>query len=143
MDINEHYRKLERMYLRAPINEFYKPEIKISHKQAEIIIKVRKDFFHAANALHGSVYFKLADDSAFFAANSFVTDVFVLTANYNINLLKPVLSGELIAIGKVIKDKGRLIIAQSEVYNDNSLVAKGEGKFLKSNYALSSIENYA
>jgi acyl-coenzyme A thioesterase PaaI-like protein len=57
MSKEEHYRKLERMYLGAPINEYYTPEIHISEGQARVTIPVRSDFFHAANAVHGAVYF--------------------------------------------------------------------------------------
>ena len=71
-----HFRKLERMYLGAPINQWYRPTLSISEGSAEVSIAVRPEFFHAANAVHGSVYFKLLDDSAFFAANSLVEDVF-------------------------------------------------------------------
>ncbi len=46
-----------------------------------------------------SVYFKALDDAAFFAANSVVEDVFVLTTNFNIQLLRTVTEGTLIATG--------------------------------------------
>ena len=72
----EHYTALERMYLSAPINSFYSPEIWISHGEAEIAIPVKPEFFHAAAAVHGSVYFKLLDDAAFFAANSLIDEHF-------------------------------------------------------------------
>jgi hypothetical protein len=35
---------------------------------------VRPDFFHAAHAVHGSVYFKALDDAAFFAVASLVQE---------------------------------------------------------------------
>ncbi len=47
----EHYRRLERMYLAAPINEFFKPAIQIGRGTAEITVHVETaDFFHAARA---------------------------------------------------------------------------------------------
>ena len=49
----EHYRKLERMYLAAPINEFFKPAIQIGRGTAEIKVNVDSRFFHAARAAHG------------------------------------------------------------------------------------------
>ncbi len=55
----EHYRKLERMYLAAPINEFFKPSIQIGRGTAEIKVNVDRRFFHAAQAAHGAVYFKM------------------------------------------------------------------------------------
>jgi acyl-coenzyme A thioesterase PaaI-like protein len=69
---HEHYRRLEKMYLAAPVNAFYSPSIWISHAQAEITVNVKPEFFHAADAVHGSVYFKMLDDSSFFAVNSLV-----------------------------------------------------------------------
>ncbi len=90
----EHYRKLERMYLAAPINEFFKPDITIGKGTAEITVHVDdRRFFHAANAIHGSVYFKCLDDAAFFAVSSLVEDCFVLTSNFNLYLHAPVSGG--------------------------------------------------
>ena len=64
-----HCRALEAMYLSAPINQFYRPRIVISKEQVEIKIDIDQRFFHAAGAVHGSVYFKLLDDAAGLAAN--------------------------------------------------------------------------
>ena len=50
-----------------------------------------------------SPYFKLLDDAAFFAVHSIVTDVFVLTTSFNINLIRPVSSGVITAKGKVTR----------------------------------------
>jgi len=63
-----HFRKLERMYLSAPINSgFYKGiTLVISDEKAELTLKIEPKFFHAAHAIHGSVYFKMLDDAAFF-----------------------------------------------------------------------------
>ena len=41
------YQKLEQIYLKAPVNELYKPEITVTYKKAEISIKVNPQFFHA------------------------------------------------------------------------------------------------
>lgn len=59
MNKKEHYIKLEKMYLAAPINNFYNPTIKISEGKSEILINVKEYFFHTASAVHGSVYFKM------------------------------------------------------------------------------------
>ena len=67
-----HHKKLERMYLSAPIHkDLYKGiSIHVANEQAEIALLVEPKFFHAAHAIHGSVYFKMLDDAAFFAVNS-------------------------------------------------------------------------
>src|SRR5438132_132473 len=61
----EHFRKLERMYQSAPINRYFAPVLRISEGSAQLTIPVKTDFFHAAHAVHGSVYFKALDDAAF------------------------------------------------------------------------------
>lgn len=137
--MEEHYRKLERMYLKkAPIQSFYKgTNMVVGLETAEIILPIKPEFFHAANAVHGSVYFRLLDDSAFFAANSVVPDVFVLTASFNIHLLRPVDRGILTATGKVKFISKNLVIAESELFNeDGKKIAFGTGNFMRSRIAL-------
>ena len=133
MSNEEHYHKLERMYLSAPVNEYYAPEIRISEGQAQVTIPVRRDFFHAAEAVHGAVYFKLLDDSSFFAANSLVEDVFVLTVSYNVYFTRPVSDGVMKANAKVVQASRRLIIAESVVVDsDEREIARGSGTFMRS-----------
>ena len=133
------YQKLEQIYLKAPVNELYKPEITVTYKKAEISIKVNPQFFHAADSLHGSVYFKMLDDAAFFAAQSVVEDVFVLTAKFDIQLLRPVTKGVLKATGMLTEDNGNKLLAKAYLYNDGVLVAKGEGIMAKSKKELNRI----
>ena len=42
-------------------------------------LRVDETVHHAANAAHGTIYFKMLDDAAFYAANSMVSDRFLLT----------------------------------------------------------------
>ena len=130
---SEHFRKLERMYLAAPCNQYYRPEMHIGNGTAEVRIAVRPEFFHAAHAVHGSVYFKALDDATFFAASSVVDDVFVLTAAFNLSLLRPVSEGTLIATGHVVHHSKRLVIADGVLVDDRGkAVARGTGTFLPS-----------
>ena len=64
----QHYRCLESMYQAAPINDFYKPVMTVSDSYAVIEIEVSDKHHHAAGAMHGSVYFKMLDDAAFFCS---------------------------------------------------------------------------
>jgi uncharacterized protein (TIGR00369 family) len=135
---DSHYRKLERMYLGAPVNEYFRPAIRISDGEAEVRIPVRPEFFHAAHAVHGSVYFKALDDATFFAANSLVRDVFVLTASFNIYLLRPISEGTLIARGRVVNRSKRVIIAEGVIVDERDReIARGSGSFLPSTITLS------
>ena len=55
----------------------------------------------AAGAAHGTIYFKMLDDAAFYAANSLVTDHFLLTTAFNLLLTRPLQNGPVIAEGPV------------------------------------------
>ncbi|HEV7241639.1 MAG TPA: PaaI family thioesterase [Thermoanaerobaculia bacterium] len=139
----EHYRKLERMYASAPINEYFRPVLTVSEGAAEVLIPIRPDFFHAAGAVHGSVYFKALDDAAFFAVNSLVPDVFVLTVTYNIYLTRPVSEGTLRASGRVVSRSRQLFVAEAELLDDRGKpVGRGSGSFMKSTIALSEEVGY-
>jgi uncharacterized protein (TIGR00369 family) len=137
-----HYRKLERMYLSAPINEFYSPTIEISEGKAIIEMMVRDDFFHAANAIHGSIYFKVLDDAAFFAVNSVVQDYFVLTVSFNIYIYKPVSSGVLRAEGKLVSGSSNHFVGESILSVEGIEVAHGSGTFLRSKIELSKTSGF-
>lgn len=134
-----HFRKLERMYLGAPINmEVYEGiTIKVVAEQAELTLEVTPKLHHAAHAMHGSVYFKLLDDAAFFAVNSIVEEVFVYTVSMNIQLLRPVASGMIRSVGVVKFRSINLFIADSELFDEKGkLVGRGSGNFMRSRIAL-------
>ena len=138
MDPEEHFRRLERMYAAAPINRYYEPVLRIAEARAELTIPVKPDFFHAAGAVHGSVYFKALDDSAFFAANSLVRDVFVLTVTFSVYFTRPVSEGELRATGTVVHRSINLIVAESVVLDSSGRqIARGSGTFMRSRIPLS------
>ena len=143
MEKEDHYRALEKMYLAAPINELYKPGITVSEATAEIRMDVKEAFFHAAGAVHGSVYFKMLDDAAYFAASSVVQDFFVLTTAFTTYLTRPVSSGTMTSIGKVANRTRTQIIAESVVYNDlGKEVGRGSGIFVKGKTPLSETLGY-
>jgi uncharacterized protein (TIGR00369 family) len=141
---DDHYRKLERMYASAPINDFFLPVMRVSEGQAIVTTQVRRDFFHAANAVHGALYLKMLDDAAFFAVNSLVTDVFVLTVSLNAYLVRPVSDGELTAVGRVVHRSRRLYVAESQLTDaDGKEIARGSGTFVPSDIPLSPEIGYA
>ena len=139
----DHFRRLERMYLGAPNNDYYRPEITIGEGSAELRIVIEEKFFHAAGAVHGSVYFKAMDDAAFFAANSVVEDVFVLTTSFNIQLLRPVTEGTFIAKGTLVSATRNLLIADAELRDDRDrLLGRGTGTFIRSQMLLEDTPGY-
>ncbi|SCY19074.1 PaaI family thioesterase [Flavobacterium caeni] len=135
----EHYQKLQRMYLSAPVNtEIYRGiAIDIAQGKAELTLPITPQYFHAAGAAHGSVYFKLLDDAAFFAVNSVVTDVFVYTVSFNTQLLRPITGGIVRAVGELQFQSANLFIADAVLYDaKNRIVGRGSGSFMKSKMAL-------
>ncbi len=140
----EHYRKLEHLYTAAPISRWYGITIAIADGHAEVRLPVRPEFYHAANAVHGSVYFRALDDAAFFAANSRVREVLVLTVSFTVHFARPVLSGELRAVGRLVHASGRLFMAESELLDDaGELLARGSGVFTRSAISLDPSIGYA
>lgn len=134
-----HYRKLERMYLAANINRSLFPStgIHISDGRAEITLDISDQYFHALKAVHGSVYFKLLDDSAFFAASSQVMDFFILTTSFEIKLIRPVAAGKLTAIGTLKMVDTNFLLAESVLKNEaGKEIAFGSGKFVISKSVL-------
>ena len=142
--MSEHFRRLERMYATAPINEFFAPRLRIPEPGvAELRMVIRPDFHHAAHAAHGAVYFKALDDATFFAANSIVEDVFVLTVSFNLYLTRPVTEGEVIARGRVVSRSKRLYLADGTLEDSRGReIARGSGAFMPSTVALSTDIGY-
>jgi uncharacterized protein (TIGR00369 family) len=134
----EHYRKLERMYASAPINDYFQPVMEVSEGRAVVSMKVRRDFYHAANAAHGALYLKALDDAAFFAVNSLVPDRFVLTVSLNAYLIRPVSEGEVRAVGEIVHRSRRLFVAEAQLFDsEGNEIARGSGTFVPSDMPLS------
>jgi len=138
MTNSEHYVKLENMMHSAPIVQLTGARVAVKKGEARINLPVRKDFFHAAGALHGSLYFFALDTAAFFAVNSLIEDVFVLTTSFTTYITRPVSEGIVKAIGKAVYQNRSQLIGESVLYdsNDNE-IARGNGIFVRSKILLS------
>jgi uncharacterized protein (TIGR00369 family) len=144
MTDEEHFRRLERAYSSAACNQYYAPTLTVSQGATELIIPVEDKFFHTGGAVHGAVYFKALDDAAFFAVNSLVRDVAVLTVSFTVQFVRPVSAGRLRAAGSVVHASERLFFAQSVLRDDqDQVLATGMGTFTKSRVALSPQIGYA
>lgn len=129
----EHFRKLEHMYLGAPTNVYYNPSLHITEGRAEVRIPADKKHFHAADAVHGAIYFKAADDSAFFAANSLVEECFVLTTNLNLHLERPIAEGEIVGRSEVVFQSRTLINVESKIFDGNdNVIGRATSSFFAS-----------
>jgi len=139
----EHHRRLERMYERPPVNQLYKPTLSVSEGKSEITMGVSEAFFHSAGAIHGSVYFKILDDAACFAAWTREAEFFVVTASFTTYILRPVFEGELRAVGRVIHESRSQFVVESKAYDfEDRLVAHGNGIMMRGRNKLSQLEDY-
>ncbi len=143
MNPNPHFSALERMYLAAPINEFYEPSIEVSEGESRIEVELSERFYHAAGAVHGSVYFKMLDDAAFFAANSLEPEVFMLTSSFTTYLTRPVSTGRFSSEGRVVHRTRSQFIAEAIVYDEKGNEAgRGSGIFVRSRIPLTDASGY-
>ena len=140
----EHFRALERLYAEAPINRLFASRLEISKAgKASIFFDVDERYYHAAGAVHGTAYFKMLDDAAFYAANSLVSDRFILTTAFNLLFTKPLKSGPVIAEGRWVSGKRRVFVADARlVDSDGEEIARGTGTFMRSHIPLASLPGY-
>lgn len=142
-DLNAHHQLLEKAFKAAPISGlFNKHEISFSLEgDTTIPFTVEKKHCHTAMSLHGSGYFKMLDDAAWFSAQAQVQDKFIYTVSFNTYLQKAVPPGTaLVAKGHTTFVSKNMLIAESKLYADDVVVATGSGTFMKSPVALSDLK---
>jgi len=140
-----HYRALERLYVSAPINQKFASTLHIPGEgQSRLEFTVTPEDYHAAGAAHGTVYFKMLDDAAFYAANALVTDRFLLTTSFNLHFTKPVRAESVTAEGRWVTGKRRVFVAEARLVDEEGEeIGRGTGTFMRSRIALSSLPGYA
>ena len=140
-----HRRALEALYDAAPVNTLFASRLVLPEAgRSEIEFTVAPDSYHAAGAAHGTLYFKMLDDAAFYAANTLVTDRFLLTTSFNLHFTKPVQRGEVVAEGRWISGRRRVLVAESRLVDAaGNEIGRGTGTFMRSRIALSGLDGYA
>ena len=139
-----HLRSLEALYASAPINRLFESRLSLPEAGRSVIrFSVSPEAFHAAGAAHGTLYFKMLDDAAFYAANSLVSDRFLLTTAFNLHFTKPMRAGEARAEGRWISGKRRVFVAEARIVDfEGEECARGTGTFMRSHIALSGLDGY-
>lgn len=140
-----HYRALEQLYASAPINLLFRSTLTLAAAgRSQINFSVEPASFHAAGAAHGTLYFKMLDDAAFYAANSLVNDRFLLTTAFNLHFTKPLREGPAVAEGRWISGKRRVFVAEARIVDSSGEeCARGTGTFLRSHIALAGLAGYS
>jgi uncharacterized protein (TIGR00369 family) len=140
----EHFERLAEMYRIAPIHNFYQGiSMKLAPKKATISLPIDERYFHAAMSAHGSVYFKLLDDAAYFACQTEIKDFFIVTTSFNVELLRPITKGIITAEGEMDFDGKQTFFGSAKLYDEKGrLCGIGQGQFLKSKLPISEVEGY-
>ena len=141
----QHYRALERLYASAPVNAKFASSLHIpGDGRSQLTFTITPEDYHAAGAAHGTIYFKMLDDAAFYAANSLVTDRFLLTTSFNLFFSKPVRAGKVTAEGRWVSGRRRVFVAEARLVDaEGDEIGRGTGTFMRSRMALSSLPGYA
>ncbi|HEY0626085.1 MAG TPA: PaaI family thioesterase [Allosphingosinicella sp.] len=139
-----HFRALETLYAHAPINSLFRSDLEILEEGfARIRFEVAPDLYHAAGAAHGTLYFKMLDDAAFYACNSLVTDRFLLTTAFNLLFTKPLREGPVVAEGRWASGRRRVFVADARLIDSSGEeAARGTGTFMRSHIPLSTLPGY-
>lgn len=140
-----HYRALEQLYVSAPVNGKFASILHIPGEgQSRLVFDITPEDYHAAGAAHGTIYFKMLDDAAFYAANTLVTDRFLLTTGFNLHFTKPVRAGKVVAEGRWVSGKRRVFVAEARLVDEEGEeIGRGTGTFMRSRIPLSSLPGYS
>jgi uncharacterized protein (TIGR00369 family) len=140
-----HWRALEGLYDSAPVNGLFTSRLEIlGEGHSRIAFEVDQRHHHAAGAAHGTIYFKMLDDAAFYAANTLVTDRFLLTTSFNLHFTRPVRTGRVVAEGRWISGRRRVLVAEARLIDaDGEEIGRGTGTFQRSRISLSGLAGYA
>ena len=72
-----------------------------------------------------------------------ITDYFILTTHFELDLLRPVESGTIMAKGNFIGFQGNTVTAMATLYNQaNKCIGKGVGTFMRSRKLLQQVAGY-
>ena len=139
-----HFRALESLYRSAPINTLFASRLELPGEGvSRLAFDVTEEVYHAAGAAHGTIYFKMLDDAAFYAANTLVSDRFLLTTSFNLHFTKPVRIGPVVAEGKWVSGRKRVFVAESRLLDEEGdEIGRGTGTFMRSHIALSGLPGY-
>ncbi len=97
-----------------------------------IALESKQDFTNSNGIIHGGVTASLCDTAM--GASVMTLGINTITVEMKVNYLSPGgTDGKLIAIGKIVKRGRTFVIAESEVYYKDKLIAKSLGTYFVKN----------
>lgn len=132
----QHFAALERAYHDAPSCP-PGATLKISEGKAQLSLQVQPAQLHWSGAADPGVLLTLLHDALFYAGQSLVWDVRLLSVTFAAELMDSVALEEVAAIGRVYSVDQSLITAEARLYNaQERQVAHGSAKLSRSNLPL-------
>jgi hypothetical protein len=141
--MSDHHRKLERMYLLAPISRFYLPRIEVREAECEIWCDARSDMHHAAGGVHGSVFSKCSTTRRSSRSRRPFRTSSSLRRRFTC-LLRPLTTGLIHSRGRVVRTSSTLSVAEAVLFDPSGReAARGIGDFVRSRIELTPALGYA
>lgn len=140
----DHIRRLERMYHNANTNALIPANLDIVDRgRAELKMPIDERYLQAGQAVHGMLYFKAMDEVAFYAAQSLVTDMMLLTESMNIHFTRPLFMGTMHADAQVIKTGRTVHIVEARVSDEQGRLSSfATATFMPGRLPLGDIDDY-
>lgn len=98
--------------------------------KSRLELTVRPDLLNPHKVVHGAVYYALADTGMGAALYPMLDEgESCATINCNISYFKPVSSGTIVCLSNVTNRGRRVATMESELWQEDDLVAKAHGQF--------------
>ncbi len=104
----------------------------IKEGSAVLTLPFQEKLLQSANMIHGGVFSVLVDSVIGTAVRSVIDEnMFAVTAEMNINYMRPATKGSIRAVGKVIHCGRTLAVGTADVFNeDGKLLATGRATYM-------------
>lgn len=80
----------------------------------------------------------------FYAANSIISDRFLLTTAFNLHFIAPMAVGHYRAYGQWVNGRRRVLVAEAHIVDEHGEeVGRGTGTFMRSHIPLSGLNGYS
>ena len=127
----ERIRRLEKDFLRGFVKTCGINLDLLEGGRAESSLEITKTHSQQDGFVHAGVMATMADHTAGYAAFSVVSDDFrILTLEFKINFLRPAAGSRLVCRSRVIKQGKKVLVADSEVYDQREGAEKLAAKAL-------------
>ena len=128
--VEEHLRKLERMYLAGSANQYLDAGIEVSDGKAEIVVPIQEKFLDATGAVHESIYFGAMVDAARFAATSAAGAVVLTAVGFTMNLAGSVSEGDILVRARLMgNSEGHFLVEAALTDSKGEEIGRANGAF--------------